>query len=233
MGPRSTKSPPCVTSVSLSFFVLSQTTKRFSGRERRCREKMGQRLRASILSLSSAEKLVRTFSVVAGDPIGRKSVVKAEFFFGPATPLIPKRKVPVALARIFSRIDIQMKVTSRGLSLFLCKNWPSLYDFMFFFFFFFNRSWSWKLGARHTKCGASLPSSPRWRCTSSTSQILGISFRAKSPSSAKLDPTCTSKNLFVSFSGKYLEFSWSNLRLYDKINNKQLDDGEFHPLVQQ
>ena len=41
---------------------------------------MGQRLRASILSLSSAEKLVRTFSVcVAGDLIGRKSVVKAYF----------------------------------------------------------------------------------------------------------------------------------------------------------
>ena len=93
---------------------------------------MGQRLRASILSLSSAEKLVRTFSVVAGDPIGRKSVVKAEFFFGPATPLIPKRKVPVALARIFSRIDIQMKVTSADFPFFYAKIGRHC-DFMGFF----------------------------------------------------------------------------------------------------
>ena len=53
-------------------------------------------------------------------------------FFGPATPLIPKRKVPVALARIFSRIDIQMKVTSADFPFFYAKIGRHC-DFMGFF----------------------------------------------------------------------------------------------------
>lgn len=86
-------------------------------------------------------------------------------------------------------------LTSIRLSLFSYAIMKLSSSWLYAFLKIINRSWSWKLVARRTKCGASHPSSLKWRFIFSTSPTRGISFKARSLFFAKLGLTCTSKQI--------------------------------------